>query len=44
MFYFDRRFVHLLLFCIMTNKWTINLQIITLYVSTLSCHSQGARN
>jgi len=33
------------LFCNMTNKCTIISQIITLlHVSTLSCHSQGARN
>ena len=32
-------------FCIMTNKCTIILQIITLlHVSTLSCHPQGACN
>jgi len=34
--------VHLLLFCTMTNKCTINSQNITLlHVSTLSCHLQG---
>ena len=34
---------HLLLFCNMTNKYTIISQIITLlHVSTLSCHPQGA--
>jgi len=33
------------LFCTMTNKCTINSQIITfLNVSTLSCHPQGACN
>jgi len=38
--------VHLLLFCPMTNKFTIISQIITffLHVSTLSCHPQGACN
>jgi hypothetical protein len=37
--------VHLLLFCTMTNKWTIISQIITLlHVSKLSCHPQGACN
>ena len=37
--------VHLLLFCTMTNKWTIVSQIITLlHVSTLSCHPQAACN
>jgi hypothetical protein len=33
------------LFCTMTNKYTIISQIITfLYISTLSCHLQGACN
>ena len=37
--------MHLLLFCTMTNKYTIISQIITfLHVSTLSCHSQGTCN
>ena len=44
-FYFNACTVHLLLFCIMTNKCTIISQIITiLHVSTLSCHPQGACN
>jgi hypothetical protein len=33
------------LFCTMTNKYTVSLQIITLlHVSTLSCHPHGACN
>jgi len=41
--YFNKRTVHLLLFCTMTNKCTINSQIITILpVSTLLCHPQGA--
>jgi len=37
--------MHLLLFCTVTNKYTIISPIITLlHVSTLSCHPQGACN
>ena len=43
--YFNTCTVHLLLFCTLTNKWTIISQIITLlHVSTLSCHPQTACN
>ena len=43
--YFNTCTMHLSLFCIMTNKCTIISQIITLiYVSTISCHPQGACN
>jgi hypothetical protein len=37
--------MHLLLFCTMTKKGTINEQIITLllHVSTLLCHPKGIR-
>jgi len=43
--YFNTYTVHLLLFCTITNKCTINSQIITLlHVSTLSCHLQGTCN
>ena len=42
--YFNTCTVHPLLFCTMTNKFTITSQIITLlHVSTLSCHPQAAR-
>jgi len=44
-FYFHTRTAHLLLFCTMTNKYTIISQIITfLHVSTLTYHPQGACN
>jgi len=37
--------MHLVLFCITTNKRTIISQIVTLlHVSTLSCHPQRACN
>ena len=45
-YYFNTCTVHFLLFCKITNKSaiTINLLITThLHVSTLSCHLQGAR-
>jgi len=44
--YFNTCTVNLLLFCTMTNKCTINWQIITLHlhVSTLLCHPQGVRS
>jgi hypothetical protein len=44
--YFNACTLQLLLFCTMTNQCTINLQtiILLLHVSTLLCHSQGARN
>jgi hypothetical protein len=44
-YYFNTCTMRLLLFCTMTNKYTIISQIITLlHVSTLSCHLQGACN
>jgi hypothetical protein len=44
-YYFNICNVHLVLFCSMTNKCTINWQIITLlHVSTLLCHPQGDRS
>jgi len=44
--YFNTCTVHHLLFCTMTNKSTINWQIITLllHVSTLLCYLQGVRS